>query len=114
MKANKKMTMPSNYTVLSEEEMLQNESGWYLNLTEKKVLLLPNEVAKGGFIVDFLLRKIGLDSATVDINSFFNTENDEGEARNGVCVQVADNSFSLSFHLSDSDLELAGSNKIAW
>ena len=37
----------------SEEEMLQNESGWYLNLTEKKVLLLPNEVAKGGFIVDF-------------------------------------------------------------
>lgn len=109
-----KLTMPSNYTILSNEEMMNNNSGWYVNLAQKKAIVIKSDITTLG--VPFLqnvLNKVGIDSSKIDLNAILEKISSFGDDNMGVAIQYGDSSINISWDLSEEDLALATSNKVS-
>ena len=107
MKKKNELVMPSSYMVLNEEELMQNTSGWYVNVSQKKFYILPKDIQTCENAVNSILRAVGIDNFQINISAQFS---DDSEVKNGVSFEYDSGSFLFSTNLSDAEKELAAKN----
>lgn len=114
MKTNNTLTMPSNYSVLSEDQMMNNNSGWYVNVAQKKAIVIKSDITTLGIpFLQSVLEKVGINSENIDLSSILDKLASLGDDNMGVCIQYGDSSLNISWDLSEEELELAASNKFS-
>ena len=111
---NKNLVMPSNYDVLSTEEMMNNNSGWYVNVAQKKAIVMKDDINTLGVpFLQSVLEKVGIDGLNIDFNSLFEKLEKLGDENMAICIQLGDSSINIYWNLSEEDLALGASNKFS-
>ena len=103
MKNEKKLVMPSNFENLTTDEMINNTSGWYINVQEKKFMITKSDFeAVDSYLNKFFENKNM--SFRTNIAGFFKDPN------SGVNIQGDDSGLLASFSFNETELEEASSN----
>ena len=116
----KNMVLPSNCRKLTLEEMMQNESGWYVNLKTGEMFITYRDINSTVNWFTSFLDGLGseeqTDEITREIKRIRRTNKvtrNQTELSGGIGIRVNEQGFKI-FALTEAELEAANSNSLVF
>ena len=110
----KKMQLPANCKKLSIEEMMQNESGWYVNLKTGEMFITYKDINTTINWVTSFIESLNQEANTEEIGPEImrlrrSVTRSQEQLSGGIGIRMNETGFSF-FALSENELAAANSN----
>ena len=114
------MQLPSNCTKLTLEEMMQNESGWYVNFKTGELFITYKDINSTINWVSSFLDNLGSEAQADEITKEIKrlrrkgtVTRSQGDLSGGIGIRVNEEGFRM-FALTEAELEAANSNTLVF
>ena len=113
MKKEYELNLPDSCQVLKNDEMLQSEGSWYCDISDKKILLSPNDLTQAKLLIPKLIGKLNPNSGKpVPLPPF--TDPYDPNYPLGMGMSFKDGTTKVWKIETKKEYNLALSNKVTW